>query len=205
MPKSTGTRMTASCRVMAPRLRTTIRIGGQVVNLRRIVNPPASLGRGPPRLWRIANTMWGRMPSCAAVCNRRPSGGGPIGNRAAAYQAAHRLLLWYLLATGTYKLRLVGGGSGRRLALALRRLGLPRATGGEEGRGHVRQLGSLVGAERRTKCGVITTSNSSLDFCVLRLRNSFPRMGMSPKPGTLFMTSVTWLLISPRWRSSRRL
>jgi hypothetical protein len=43
---------------------------GQVFNLRRIFNPPASLGRARrPRLQLAA--MWGRIPSCAAIANRR--------------------------------------------------------------------------------------------------------------------------------------
>src|ERR1035441_10311760 len=50
-----------------------------------------------------------------------------------------RLRLGYLLSTGTYKLRLVGG---------LRRFGLPIGHRGEEGLGHIRQLGLLFGAER---------------------------------------------------------
>src|ERR1035441_6920236 len=58
------------------------------------------------------------------------------------------LLLGYLLTTGSYKLRLVGGGGRRRRALALGGLGLRRRYRGEEGRRHVRQLGLLFGAER---------------------------------------------------------
>ena len=45
--------------------------------------------------------------------------------------------------------------------------------------------------------GVIITTSSVRSFCAASLRNSNPRIGMSPMPGTFCIVLLTWLLISP--------
>src|ERR1017187_2101158 len=186
MPKSTGTMMTASCRDMEPD--QGVRRGRE---------------RPPPVLVAAPLLCGAGFSACGPAFQRIQPAGRPACRQDCL---PHRLLLGYLLATGSYKLRLVGG-AGAVVVVPLLLDGLPflSATAGRKAVGMSGSLAFSSGLSGRTKCGVITTSSSSSDFWVLRLRNSFPRIGMSPKPGTLFMTSVTWLLMRPADRKRTRL
>ena len=133
------------------------------------------------------------------ACLRRLARVGTLLPNAARQEALPRLRIWYLLPTRSHECRLVPAAPRRRrLALALRFLALLLHHGGQERGLHIRQLGLLVRRSSGfTKCAVITTSSSSVDFCVLRLWNSLPRIGMLASPGTFSMVSITWLLSSP--------